>query len=96
MVTDLRAIEADRYNATAHDDLLRNHLRDYANLLTLNPDSILSAYDRQAGTSFHRGAQRIDDIPRVQPTSIGSLLTGGLAVRTVVLGEKGVRSSDLK
>ncbi|MGI9296132.1 MAG: RodZ domain-containing protein [Pseudomonadales bacterium] len=86
MVTDLRAIEADRYSASAHDDLLRKHLRDYANLLTLNPDSILAIYDRQAGTSFHRGAQRIGDIPKAQTTSVGSLLTGSLVVATVVLG----------
>lgn len=86
MVTDLRAIEADRYNSAAHDDLLRNHLRDYANFLTLNPDSILAIYDRQAGTSFHRGVLRIDDIPRAKPTNIGSLVTDSLIVATAVLG----------
>lgn len=86
MVTDLRAIEADNYNASANDDQLRNYLRDYANLLTLNPDSILAIYDRQAGTSFHRGAQRVGDIPKATTTSIGSLLTGSLVVMTVVLG----------
>ncbi|MGI9285500.1 MAG: RodZ domain-containing protein [Pseudomonadales bacterium] len=86
MVTDLRAIEADNYNASANDDLLRNYLRDYANLLTLNPDSILAIYDRQAGTSFHRGAQRVGDIPKAPTTNIGSLLTGSLVATTVVLG----------
>ncbi len=86
MVTDLRAIESDSYNPTAHDDLLRNYLRDYANFLALNPDSILAIYDRQAGTSFHRGTYRIDDIPRAQATGAGSLVTGSLVVATVVLG----------
>ncbi len=86
MVTDLRAIESDSYNPTAHDDLLRNYLRDYANFLALNPDSILAIYDRQAGTSFHRGTHRIDDIPRAQATGAGSLVTGSLVVATVVLG----------
>ncbi len=61
MVTDLRAIEADRYHASVHDDLLRKHLRDYANFLQLDPDSIVAIYDRQTGKSLHRGSNRIDN-----------------------------------
>ncbi len=86
MVTDLRAIEADHYAASTNDDLLRSHLRNYAKLLRLNPDSILAIYDRQMGTFLQRGINRIDDIPRANLHSFGSLFTGALMLITLVLG----------
>ncbi len=86
MVTDLRAIEADRYRAAANDDLLRRHLRDYANLVQLNPDSIVAIYDRQMGTCLQRGVDQSTDIPATKLQSFGGWLTGALMLMTLLLG----------